>query len=256
MKSIFDSFFAAFSLYSAIPVPRTEWTSRSVRYSLCFFPLVGVVSGALLLGWHYLCVSLGVSSLLFAIVSVLLPILVTGGIHMDGYIDTSDANASHAPPERRLEILKDPHVGAFGVLGCICVLLLQAGLWHELYDKALICLLPIVGNIVSRAMCALSIATFPSARSSGLSHMFSESAQKSAAVTSCVIYLLLGAVACVLVSPLWGSAAILVSIVYFFIHRAFCAVRFGGNTGDLAGFFLVNVEIIFLVCACIGSVLA
>ena len=108
----------AFSTYSRIPVPQVAWTDENRKYSMCFFPLIGAVIGLLLWGWLALCDVLGVGALLRGAVGALLPILVTGGIHMDGFMDTSDALASWQSPEKRLEILKDSHVGAFAVLGC------------------------------------------------------------------------------------------------------------------------------------------
>lgn len=83
-------------------------------------------------GWLALCDALGFGALLRGAVGALLPILVTGGIHMDGFMDTSDALASWQSPEKRLEILKDSHVGAFAVLGCAGYLLLDAALLSEL----------------------------------------------------------------------------------------------------------------------------
>ncbi len=108
----------AFSTYSRIPVPQVAWTDENRKYSMCFFPLIGAVIGLLLWGWLALCDALGFGALLRGAVGALLPILVTGGIHMDGFMDTSDALASWQSPEKRLEILKDSHVGAFAVLGC------------------------------------------------------------------------------------------------------------------------------------------
>lgn len=89
----------AFSTYSRIPVPQVAWTDENRKYSMCFFPLIGAVIGLLLWGWLALCDVLGFGALLRGAVGALLPILVTGGIHMDGFMDTSDALASWQSPE-------------------------------------------------------------------------------------------------------------------------------------------------------------
>ena len=81
----------AFSTYSRIPVPQVAWTDENRKYSMCFFPLIGAVIGLLLWGWLALCDALDFGALLRSAVGALLPILVTGGIHMDGFMDTSDA---------------------------------------------------------------------------------------------------------------------------------------------------------------------
>ena len=88
----------AFSTYSRIPVPQVAWTDENRKYSMCFFPLIGAVIGLLLWGWLALCDVLGFGALLRGAVGALLPILVTGGIHMDGFMDTSDALASWQSP--------------------------------------------------------------------------------------------------------------------------------------------------------------
>ena len=92
--SLIHSFFSAFLMYTRIPMPQVEWREENRRYSLCFFPLCGAVIGGLLLLWRWLCTRLGAGELLFASVGVALPVLVTGGIHMDGYLDTCDAMSS------------------------------------------------------------------------------------------------------------------------------------------------------------------
>lgn len=72
------------------------------------------------------------SMFLFASIAVCIPLLVTGGIHMDGYMDTVDALSSHQSVEKKLEILKDPNAGAFAVIYCGIYLLLSLGLFYQL----------------------------------------------------------------------------------------------------------------------------
>ena len=85
----------AFSTYSRIPVPQVAWTDENRKYSMCFFPLIGAVIGLLLWGWLALCDALGFGALLRGAVGALLPILVTGGIHMDGFMDTPATHWHH-----------------------------------------------------------------------------------------------------------------------------------------------------------------
>ena len=118
---ILESLFVALSTYSQIPVPQFQWNERNMKYSICFFPVVGLFCGASLLLWNRLCQSFGISPVFFAAVASCLPLLISGGIHMDGYMDTMDALSSHQIKERKLEIMKDPNCGAFSVIYCaIC----------------------------------------------------------------------------------------------------------------------------------------
>ena len=113
---ILETAAVAFSMFSALPVPQPVWNQRNMRYAMCAFPLVGLVLGALWWCWAALCCRLALPELLRGAGLCLLPVVVTGGIHLDGYADTSDALASHAPPERRREILSDSHCGAFAII--------------------------------------------------------------------------------------------------------------------------------------------
>ena len=97
---LFKSLISAFSMYSRIPMPQIEWKEENRRYALCFFPLIGAFIGGLILLWRYICIKIGIGSLLFGAVSAVIPIIVTGGIHLDGFCDVCDAKASCAPKER------------------------------------------------------------------------------------------------------------------------------------------------------------
>ena len=85
IKTLLETIDVAFSMYSSIPVPQIEWNERNMKYMMGCFPLVGVVQALLLIGWGDLAQWLGVNAILFAAVATLIPLLVTGGIHLDGF---------------------------------------------------------------------------------------------------------------------------------------------------------------------------
>ena len=116
IKNLLSSILAAFSMFSAIPVPQTEWNRQSMRYTLCAFPLVGVVIAGCSWLWVLLCRRFALPEIIRGAGLCLLPVLITGGIHLDGYADTWDAISSHAGIGKRQEILKDPHIGAFAAI--------------------------------------------------------------------------------------------------------------------------------------------
>ena len=101
MRNILQTIAVAFAMFSAIPVPQPVWTEKNMRYTLCAFPLVGFVCGLLWRGWAALMDYLGGSPLLLAGGLCVIPVLVTGGIHLDGYADTSDALGSCGSPEKK-----------------------------------------------------------------------------------------------------------------------------------------------------------
>ena len=84
----------AFSMYSKIPMPQFAWTKENMRYALCFFPLVGAAVGVCVWIWGQLSFRLPFGNLFVTGVFLLIPVIVTGGIHLDGLLDTSDALSS------------------------------------------------------------------------------------------------------------------------------------------------------------------
>lgn len=245
------SFLIAFSTYSRIPVPQAEWTEENRRYAMCFFPLVGLVTGLTLWGWMALCDALGFGALLRGTGAALLPLLITGGIHMDGYMDTIDALASWQPKERRLEILKDTHTGAFAVMGCAGYLLLSAALFSEMRTAdgpKLVCVF-----IISRALSALALTVFRSARPQGMLDEFSSATQKRLAVISCGVY---GVICLAAWTATGGWTALLcaaAAAACFLYYRHMAYRQFGGVTGDLAGWFLQITELVLAAVIMIGG---
>ena len=162
MKRLANSFGIAFSMYSRIPMMRCDWTEENMKYVMCFFPWIGAVIGALCFGWYHLASWLSVDAVLAVIVLMMIPVFVTGGIHLDGMLDTADALSSWRPLERRIEILKDSHAGAFAIMVCCGYFLAAFGIWTEA-EAADIGVLA-VGFILSRALNGFGICTFPCAK--------------------------------------------------------------------------------------------
>ena len=248
---VIRSLFIAFSTYSRIPVPQVEWSEENRKYSMCFFPLIGAVIGLLLWGWLWLCDALSIGPVLKGAAGVLLPIFVTGGIHMDGFMDTSDALASWQSRERRLEILKDSHVGAFAVLGCAGYLLLHAALLSEASaaSGALLCCV----FVLSRALSAWAMATFRSARPQGMLDAFAQVAHRRMVTVSCVVY----AVLCAVVWSVFGGwltlVCLLAAALCVIYYRHMANKQFGGVTGDLAGWFLQVTELVLTAVIVLGG---
>lgn len=86
MRSVWNSFLIAVSMYSRIPVPQADWNEKNMRYALCFFPLIGAVIAAVCFGLFYLSEYLGLPVYMIGAVMTVVPIAVTGGLHMDGFV--------------------------------------------------------------------------------------------------------------------------------------------------------------------------
>lgn len=248
---LFESLLVAMSTYSAIPVPQFEWNDRNMKYAICFFPAVGILCGAALWGWSALADSLGISGFFFSVIATCLPLLITGGIHMDGYIDTVDALASHQSRERKLEILKDPNCGAFAVIYCGVYLLAYAGLIHELFAANWI-LVICPTFVLSRTLSALCAVNMPNARKAGMLCAYTKNTEKHTATTALVTVLIIGGTASVLLSPVIGGITVLFAIASVLLYHRMAMKQFGGVTGDTSGFFLQICELACLIGAWIG----
>ncbi len=229
-------------MYSRIPVPRVEWKEENRRYALCFFPLIGAVTGGLLLLWQYICGALDIGVFLNSAVSVLIPVLVTGGIHIDGFCDTTDALASYADRQKKLAIMSDPHIGSFAVIGLCSVLLLQFGLFCEVRNYYVIS----VGYVLSRALSGLAAVTLRSAKNEGSLQNFVRPAHKKITATVLVVTAVLCAAGMCFISLFAGIAACIVCVAVFAVYRAVAYRNFGGLTGDTEGWFLQVTETVIL----------
>lgn len=220
-----------------------------MRYSICFLPAVGIFSGGALLLWSYICARIGVGSILFAAVATILPLLITGGIHMDGFMDTVDALASHKSKELKLQILKDPHAGAFAVIYCGAYLLICFGLYTQLYRSAA---LPVVciGFVLSRALSSFCACALVGARTSGMLNAFTQHINKCAALSAMGIVIALCIASMIWLHPLAGVLCALLCMLCCIIYRAVALNQFGGVTGDTAGFFLQLAELLILIGTC------
>ena len=241
MRRLWNSFKIAFAMYSKIPMPQAEWKEENMRYTMCFFPLIGIVIGALMVLWSYGAFYLEAGSLLRGAGYVLIPVLVTGGIHLDGLLDTADALSSYQPRERKLEILKDSHAGAFAVITACCYFLVCLGVFSELKKEQILVLAG--GYVVSRSFSALAVAAFSPAGTKGTVAAFSEASKERCVEISMYVLLVLSAGYMCFTDVKLGAAACLGAWLSFVWYYRMSKRQFGGITGDLAGAFLQICEL-------------
>lgn len=247
-----ETLLVALSTYSALPMPQFQWNRRNMEYAICFFPVVGLLLGGALFCWYRISLEINGEGVLFAAVSAALPVFLTGGIHMDGFMDTVDALASHQPKERKLEILKDPHCGAFAVLYSGVYLLLEFGLFYGLYAAGQIerCC-PIF--VLSRGLSALCALTMPNARRAGMLCAFTQNAKKKSAVAAMTVLSFFAAAGMLWLSPISGICGVFLAVAAVLVYRVTAKKQFGGATGDTAGFFLQICELAAMAGVWIGG---
>lgn len=247
MKRIINSIIIAFSMYSRIPMPKARWTDENMSYAMCFFPWVGAVIGLITYGiyWVYRWTAgrgMGFGGWFFICLLVLLPVAVTGGIHMDGFLDTQDALSSYQSKERRLEILKDSHAGAFAIISCCVYFLLYTGVYSALSFRSVKIIA--LSFVLSRTLSGLSVLSFPQARKKGMAADFSKNASQKICRIVLIIYLILLMVLLLVYGKTAGAVCLLsAGGVYIYYYRM-SITKFGGVTGDLAGYFLQICELV------------
>lgn len=241
MKKIINSCIAAFAMFSRIPMPKCDWDKENIRYMLVFMPVVGAVIGAASCLWAYFGAYLPVGDTLYTVILFLIPFVLTGGIHLDGYLDTMDALNSWKPREQRVEILKDVHVGAFAVIRGIVWFIFMYGVYSALAKQSV--LLPFLGLVfvMSRCMNALSILTFPKAKETGTVNTWQKDADGKCRVLLVAIFLIAEAAA-LRIDLLYGVVLTASVLLSFFWYYKKAMNYFGGMTGDLAGYFVCVCE--------------
>ena len=244
MKSLWNNFKVAFAMFSKIPMPRADWTKENMKYMFCFFPFIGTVIGALTMLAAYLGLRFGYQPGFVTAVLVLMPVLVTGGIHVDGLLDTSDALSSWQERERRLEILKDSHAGAFAVITAAAYFVTWYGAYDQLYSSENLKAIGIMslGFMVSRCLSGIGVITFPKAKADGTVAEFSRNSSDVISRNILVVYLVILAAVMIGIQPIWGIAAIVEALVVFGYYHHIAMKYFGGTTGDISGFFLCICE--------------
>lgn len=237
-----------FAQYSRIPMPRFEWKESDMRYSMAAFPLVGVVTGLLWLLLYGFAVKVSIPAVATALLLGAVPLIVTGGFHVDGFMDVADAINSYGSREEKLRILKDPHIGAFSVIR-----LLIAG---SIYIASLIVILEsdpamkmmytlALGFALSRSLSALSVLTFRSAKNEGMLYYEATSAKtgRNANLAMIAIWIAVICAAMMFVDILAGAFVICAAALSFIWYRHLSYKEFGGITGDTAGYFVVICEV-------------
>lgn len=251
--NLYKSLTLAFAMYSKIPMPYVEWDDESMKWMFCFFPLVGVVIGAALYLWLHVAAALSLGASLTALGAMTIPLAISGGIHLDGLCDTCDALGSHQSRERKLEILKDSRIGAFGVMGCTVYLIALYAGWSSIAGHAgelrTLCLIP----VLSRACSALMAVCCKNARGSGMLFSFTDHIAKGLNRVIVGIWSVLSGFGTIFWGGIFGIAAVAAALLCTVYYLYMSKTQFGGITGDLEGWYLQMLELFALLAVVIAG---
>jgi adenosylcobinamide-GDP ribazoletransferase len=221
------------------PIVRRMFTAQEMGRAVGHFPLIGALLGALLalLDWGLrLVFPASISTVLVLAASV----FATGALHLDGLLDACDGLFGGYTPEKRLEIMRDERVGAFGLAGGVLLLLLKWSALATLADRAVALLLALT---LSRWAISLAIVTAPYAREKGLGRAMKDHAGIAQVALSTAI-----ALSAALLAGRWpGLAAVLASALTTWLVVRFALHKIPGLTGDLYGAISELVEAVVLL---------
>lgn len=231
-----QSFLIALQFLTRLPVPAVNWDKDSVAKSLKYYPIVGLIIGVILLGIAWL--SDHVEPMLQAALILGAWVIITGGLHLDGLADCTDAWVGGlGDRERTLAIMKDPYCGPMGVISLVVVLLIQySAIVALIGSEQMIALLYI--PIIARLLPSLFFITTTYARKEGLGSAFSDNNQR----TTLIAILIICSILTTLLGGLMGLLLLVAAVTTFFIIRTSAVKRVGGFTGDVLGAAVVIFE--------------
>ncbi len=243
-----NSFLVGLQFLTRIRIVRqTVWTAEDFGRSTRFFPLVGLVLGICYALAAWILVSVLGMRVLTAALLLILPLLLTGGLHADGFMDTADGVFSGRERERKLEIMKDSRVGSFGVVAFVLLMFLQFALLLDMSPPLLVSVF-FVMPIIGRMAMVLAVSCFPYARADGMGKTFADMADRGtvaiAAVTTSVLVIPIG---------LLATLALVLGIVFALLFCRWMTAILGGVTGDVYGAATVLTETIVLAVFSLAS---
>lgn len=244
MKTYLNAFFMCQSMFCAIPAPQI-WDEKAKDKMLLFLPVVGLELGVI---WYLLSL-LPLPKLISTLVLSAWPWLGTGFLHLDGYMDVTDAVKSYRSLQRRREILKDSHVGSFAVIGIVLLILGQLACFASVPDGADLRILMFV-PAVSRCCSALAVTALPAMSTSQYADRQKPKSHLLVLAVMLGIFLLLGFLLCrrealALVGVLVGYGAAL--------RKGYKSLE--GMNGDIAGYALSIGELCAAAALALGGVL-
>ncbi len=234
---------ASAALLTRLPIRASDAAfARGAKAAWCW-PLIGVLVGGIAGGAATVLLALGLPAPLAAGLCLVIAVMITGALHEDGLADTADGFWGGWEPERRLAIMKDSHIGSYGVIALILSLGLRWLALSVIFAAGLALPALVAVAVLSRATMPVMIYALPPAREGGLARSVGR-VPFDTAVLGCGLAVVVGLLAAGLVAlPLAGVAAAVAGGMGWLAR-----VKIGGQTGDVLGATQQVSEIVLLCC--------
>lgn len=251
IKKFFRSIAVAFSIYSRIPMPSFVWDSDDMKYDILFFPWVGACIGLVMFGWYRLCTVFNIGILPQSLIFIAIPLVITGGFHLDGFMDTEDALRSYKDKDEKLRIMADPHIGAFSIIALTIYMLFLLAAFSIIQVKESYYMV-FASFFLVRCFSAFSVLTMKSAKENGMLKSTKKASNKSINITFIVFQAMIFATVLMVLSFYRAFIMLLVLVLRYIIYNYRASKHFDGTTGDLAGHFLcmaeLDVVVVMAIC--------
>jgi len=243
---IIRGFIMSLGMFSIMPVPKSSWDDKYSSLVIPALPVVGLLIGLL---WYGISFALSISHIPLMIKSAVIlciPFVLSGFIHLDGYMDTADAVFSRRSEDEKKRILKDPRTGAFAVITLVGLMLFQFCAVHTIIDMQKELLTFAFIPVVSRCVAGIAALRLKPVFEAGYAYSFRTGAKNGYTIFICVLMILCCTVAWltlgITASPLFaGVAAGIITACYLY-------KQFHGISGDLSGCTITVSEFAALLC--------
>ncbi|MBT5920432.1 MAG: adenosylcobinamide-GDP ribazoletransferase [Alphaproteobacteria bacterium] len=244
MQRYWQEFLFVLGFFTRLPIHRltdvnsVEWRGRLGELSWAI-PAVGAAIGLAGACVFLAASAFGLTAWLSATLAVLAQVAITGALHEDGLSDVADGFGGGATKQRKLEIMRDSRIGAYGVVAIVLALMLRAGAITDIQNVAFVL---IVSGAVSRAGMVAAMAVLPSARDDGLG--------ATAGKPGSGFFIAIGIAAGLSLILLGVDATMIAALVVFPVWFGLCKLaerQIGGQTGDVLGACQQVCELAFLI---------
>ena len=208
--------------------------------------MVGIIIGLILAGLNWLLGLFLPSTVVNALLIVCL-VLLSGALHLDGFIDTCDGIAGHKTPKQRWQVMRDSRTGGFGIVGACCLLLVKYISLNSVPETSLMATLVLM-PVIGRWAMVYAIFAYPYARPSGLGKIFKQEASWQRFTMATLIAL----VVAIFLFQLAGLAIMVGIWVIVVAMAAYLKRKFSGLTGDTYGAINEVAEVCVLILACVS----
>ena len=247
--AVIEAIIIVLSMYTKIPMPLLEWNRKNTRLVLAFLWLPGLIAGFAQAIWLAVCCLLPVTPVMYAAIAVALSVIVTGGIHLDGFTDTVDALCSHGNREKMKKIMDDPHIGSFGVMHLVIYMLISFALFFDIaekftgdpdfYRREMRYLFMIITVYVdSMAITAIAAVTAEPSKTHGILYRFTAGANREAVISLNTGIMVLFTVISVFAFGLDTISIVIPPLLAYIYVWIGIVPKFDGISGDICGWMI------------------